>query len=141
MLYLNACSALGIARQSLFNVSDLYDRKDMAAVLGNMQALARVAATHAPHLLLCDADSDSDSDSDDDDADDRRVASGKRSSVRKSYSQSPFGSRASRALKRTTLSVFGPVAIAVLLRVIVGTYVGALTGMSITGLVGGFSDG
>jgi len=31
-LYLKACSELGIPKQSLFNISDLYDRKDLSAV-------------------------------------------------------------------------------------------------------------
>jgi len=42
-LYLNACAKLGVESTDLFLVSDLYEKKYLAAVLNNILKLARIA--------------------------------------------------------------------------------------------------
>jgi len=40
-MYLNACSGLGVPAFNLFVVSDLYEKKNLTAVVQNIHALAR----------------------------------------------------------------------------------------------------
>lgn len=44
-LYLSACTKLGVRPADLFVVSDLYEEKYLAAVLQNINAVARIAKT------------------------------------------------------------------------------------------------
>jgi len=46
-MYLNACASLGVPPFELFVVSDLYEKKDLGAVVANIHAVARVAQ-HIP---------------------------------------------------------------------------------------------
>jgi len=41
-LYLTACEQLGVGKGDLFNLSDLYDKKNLIAVIQNLYALAKV---------------------------------------------------------------------------------------------------
>ena len=41
--YINACTLLGVAPHDLFTPTDLFEKKNMAAVVRNVYALSRVA--------------------------------------------------------------------------------------------------
>lgn len=56
-LYLNACARMGLLRQDLFIVSDLYEEKSIPAVLTNLMALGRRFAHVKPALVLPTAES------------------------------------------------------------------------------------
>jgi len=49
-LYLNACCSLGVPSSDLFIVSDLYEKKNLGAVLQNLNALARVAVVRGDSI-------------------------------------------------------------------------------------------
>lgn len=51
-LYLNACGRMGLMKQDLFIVSDLYEEKSIPAVLTNLMALGRRFAHVKPALVL-----------------------------------------------------------------------------------------
>ena len=47
--YIDACAELGMNQRELFTADDLFEDKNMRAVLKNVEGLSRVAQVHAPH--------------------------------------------------------------------------------------------
>ena len=94
--------------------------------MANLHSLRRLAATLAPHLNESQDDDSDDDDDDDDDDGDAEFASGGRSSLRRSLRS--VDRHGARSRSRNIMSVGVPVILAVLLRVIVGSYMAAVNG-------------
>jgi len=123
--------ALSLSLASQSSNLECSDSRNAAAfwpkVVANLHSLRRLTATLAPHLNESqDDDSDDDDDDDDDDGGDAEFASGGRSSLRRSLRS--VDRHGARSRSRNIMSVGVPVILAVLLRVIVGSYMAAVNG-------------